>query len=172
MGYRIEATGEYFPTDHALREYFKSITGVPLSFGGEWMEMHGVDPVFEGPQATGGTFYQYSQFGGIEQAEDGKWYTKYVLGPIFTDNESSTAAEQEAAYKAQRDEEQARNVRGDRNGRLSRSDWTQLADSPVDKDAWAVYRQALRDLPAQTGFPWAIDWPLAPGEQPPITDRQ
>lgn len=172
MGYRIEATGEFFPTDHALRDYFRGRADVPMPVTLEWMNAFNVQSVFEGPQATGGTVYQYSQFAGIEQAEDGKWYTKYVLGPIFTDNESSTAAEQEAAYKAQRDEEQARNVRGDRNGKLSRSDWTQLADSPVDKDAWAVYRQALRDLPAQTGFPWAIDWPLAPGEQPPTTDRQ
>lgn len=161
-GFRIRSTGEYLQTEFALREYFRGITGVPTSFFGEWMEMHGVDPVFEGPQATGGTVYQHSQFGGIEQLSDGKWYTKYVLGPIFTDNESSTAAEQEAAYKAQRDEEQARNVRNDRNGRLSQSDWTQLADSPVDKDAWAVYRQALRDLPIQTGFPWAVDWPAQP----------
>jgi len=38
----------------------------------------------------------------------------------------------------------------DRNKRLAASDWTQLPDIPktVDKAAWAVYRQALRDLPA------------------------
>ena len=161
MGYRIEATGEYFPTDHALREYFKSITGVPLSFGGEWMEMHGVDPVFEGPQATGGTVYQYSQFGGIEQKEDGKWYTKYVLGPIFTDNEEATAAEQEAAYKARRDAEQATNVRNERNRKLTETDWrfrSDLTPSP----AWIDYCQALRDVPAQEGFPWDVTWPTQP----------
>lgn len=38
-----------------------------------------------------------------------------------------------------------------RNYELSRTDWTQVADSPADKAAWATYRQALRDLPAQGG---------------------
>ena len=38
-----------------------------------------------------------------------------------------------------------------RNARLVASDWTQVADAPVDKSAWATYRQALRDLPAQGG---------------------
>jgi len=53
-------------------------------------------------------------------------------------------------------------VRGDRNMLLSQSDWTQLADSTADKAAWAEYRQALRDITAQAGFPWTIDWPTQP----------
>lgn len=121
----------------------------------EWLDAHGADVVFEGPQATGGTVYQYSQRSGVEQV-DGKWYTKYILGPVFTDNE------QEAAYKAMKDAEQAANVRHTRNEKLKDCDWTQLADSPVDKAAWATYRQALRDITAQAGFPWTVDWPVAP----------
>lgn len=35
-----------------------------------------------------------------------------------------------------------------RNARLAQTDWTQVADAPVDAQAWATYRQALRDLPA------------------------
>lgn len=35
-----------------------------------------------------------------------------------------------------------------RNALLVASDWTQILDAPVDRDAWAVYRQALRDFPA------------------------
>jgi hypothetical protein len=52
-------------------------------------------------------------------------------------------------------------VRDQRNDLLSASDWTQLADAPVDKAAWATYRQALRDLPQQPGFP-DIDLPRSP----------
>ena len=126
----------------------------------EWLDAHGADIVFEGPQAAGGTVYQYSMRQGVEQL-DGKWYTKYVLGPIFTDGET-TAAEQEAAYKAMKDAEQAASVRRSRNGMLKDCDWTQLADSTADKTAWATYRQALRDVPAQTGFPWTITWPTQP----------
>jgi len=120
----------------------------------------GANVVFEGPQATGGTVYQYSMRQGVEQV-DGKWYTKYVLGPIFTNGET-TAAEQEAAYKAAKDAEQAKSVRNSRTEKLKDSDWTQIADSTADKAAWATYRQALRNVPTQAGFPWTIDWPVAP----------
>jgi len=126
----------------------------------EVLDSLGADVVFEGPQASGGTVYQFSQAAGVEQV-DGKWYTKYVLGPIFTDGET-TAAEQEAAYKAAKDVEQAKSVRDERTEKLKDSDWTQLADSTVDKAAWATYRTALRDVPTQAGFPWTIDWPVAP----------
>jgi len=42
---------------------------------------------------------------------------------------------------------------------LMQSDWTQVADAPVDQTAWAAYRQALRDIPAQAGFPQSVTWP-------------
>ena len=126
----------------------------------EVLEALGADVVFEGAQATGGTVYQYSQASGVEQV-DGKWYTKYILGPVFTDGET-TAAEQEAAYKARKDAEQAANVRNSRTEKLKDSDWTQIADSTADKAVWATYRQALRDVPTQAGFPWTITWPESP----------
>ena len=126
----------------------------------EVLEALGADVVFEGPQATGGTVYQYSQASGVEQV-DGKWYTKYVLGPVFTDGET-TAAEQEAVYKATKDAEQAKSVRASRGEKLKDCDWTQVADAPVDKAVWATYRQALRDITAQSGFPWTITWPVEP----------
>lgn len=53
-------------------------------------------------------------------------------------------------------------VRKDRNKLLSDSDWTQVADAPVDKTAWATYRQALRDITSQSGFPWTVEWPEQP----------
>lgn len=49
-----------------------------------------------------------------------------------------------------------------RNALLAASDWTQVADAPVNQAAWATYRQALRDLPDQAGFPTDINWPVAP----------
>jgi len=132
----------------------------------EVLEALGADVVFEGPQATGGTVYQTSVYGGIEQV-DGKWYTKWNLGPSFfdtTDAEGNvtTAAQNEAAYKAAKDAEQAKSIRSTRTEKLKDSDWTQIADSTADKAAWATYRQALRDITAQAGFPWTIDWPDAP----------
>ena len=49
-----------------------------------------------------------------------------------------------------------------RDKELSRTDWTQVADAPVDQAAWAVYRQALRDLPVRDADPRKIDLPVAP----------
>ena len=51
-------------------------------------------------------------------------------------------------------------VRKKRDLLLEESDWTQLVDAPVDRDAWARYRQALRDLPQQEGFPGEVVWPV------------
>jgi hypothetical protein len=49
-----------------------------------------------------------------------------------------------------------------RNLQLAQSDWTQLPDAPVDKAAWATYRQALRDLPTLNTDPRLIELPTKP----------
>lgn len=114
----------------------------------EVLEALGADVVLEGPQAQP-TRYQVTFADGVEQI-DGKWYTKYSV------------ADMDADAIAAKDAEQAKSVREQRNTKLSDCDWTQLADSTVDKTAWATYRQALRDVPLQTGFPWEITWPTQP----------
>lgn len=53
-------------------------------------------------------------------------------------------------------------VRAKRNSLLTLSDWTQLPDAPVDQTAWAAYRQTLRDITDQEGFPLNVEWPVAP----------
>jgi hypothetical protein len=108
----------------------------------------GGDVVFEGPQAQP-TRYQVGFADGVEQIE-GKWYTKYSVADM--DDEA----------KAAKDTEQAKAIRSQRTDKLKGSDWTQVADAPVDKAAWATYRQALRDITAQPGFPWDTQWPDAP----------
>lgn len=62
-------------------------------------------------------------------------------------------------------EEKEQAIRNERNLRLTFTDWTQLPDAPLtaeQKAAYAKYRQALRDVPAQSGFPDAIEWPEEP----------
>lgn len=56
----------------------------------------------------------------------------------------------------------AAEARAQRNALLAASDWSQLPDAPVDQAAWAAYRQALRDVPAQDDFPANIAWPQNP----------
>jgi hypothetical protein len=104
--------------------------------------------VFEGPQAQP-TRYQVAFRDGVEQIE-GKWYTKYSVSDM----------NQEA--KDALDTAQAKAIRQQRTEKLKDSDWTQIADSTADKTAWATYRQALRDITAQAGFPWTITWPETP----------
>lgn len=62
----------------------------------------------------------------------------------------------------QRFDSAALSIRQQRNDMLKDSDWTQIIDATADKAAWATYRQALRDVTAQAGFPWTITWPTPP----------
>lgn len=57
----------------------------------------------------------------------------------------------------------ASEARQQRNKLLAISDWTQLGDIPSEtKVKWQPYRQALRDLPSQSGFPESVIWPIEP----------
>tara|TARA_R110000764_G_scaffold210375_1_gene296306 strand:+ start:2136 stop:2486 length:351 start_codon:yes stop_codon:yes gene_type:complete len=55
-----------------------------------------------------------------------------------------------------------KSARAKRDRLLARSDWTQVADAPVNQAAWATYRQSLRDITQQDGFPNDVTWPVAP----------
>jgi len=61
--------------------------------------------------------------------------------------------------------ELAADIRAKRDALIAESDWTQLADSPftaAQKAVWASYREALRNIPQQAGFPSTITWPTQP----------
>ena len=91
-------------------------------------------------------------------AEAAVWRTlQGVDGTISSRDAGLLAAEEEARAAAA--------VRAARDGRLRSCDWTQAVDAPVDAAAWATYRQALRDIPEQAGFPFIIDWPAPPQPQ-------
>ena len=62
-------------------------------------------------------------------------------------------------------EELAAEARAKRDALLAECDWTQVLDAPIDaaaREAYRVYRQALRDIPEQEGFPYEIQWPAEP----------
>lgn len=86
--------------------------------------------------------------------ENGEWVTTWQVTTVDADEIAERLADESEI------------VREDRNQRLAGSDWTQLVDSPLtaaDKTAWATYRQQLRDLTSQAGFPWNVTWPSTPG---------
>lgn len=80
------------------------------------------------------------------QQEDGRWVQAWEVRPCTPEEQEQKAAQ----------------MRSIRTRLLAESDWTQLPDSPIDREAWGAYRQALRDVTAQPGFPWAVDWPVPP----------
>ena len=148
MQIRVRATGAVM-YESEFRAYQQANNGPTWGqTTTEVLDSLGADVVFEGPQAQP-TRYQVAFADGAEQIE-GKWYTKYSV------------ADMDAEAIAAKDAEQAKSVRNSRTQMLKDSDWTQVADAPVDKAAWATYRQALRDITAQDGFPWTIDWPEQP----------
>ncbi len=53
-------------------------------------------------------------------------------------------------------------MRAQRDRLLAESDWTQTNDAPVDRDAWANYRQALRDFPSTWEPSETADFPDPP----------
>jgi hypothetical protein len=159
--YRIRESGEIFTN---LAAQFPN-TSMPVSLTPEDFDALGIDPVFEGPQPTTTTPYEFIFRDGVEEIK-GKWFTKYSIGPVFTDYTDEdggihTAAEQELSYKAQKDAAQWDSVRTERNTRLADSDWTQLSDAPVNAADWATYRQELRDITGQAD-PFNITWPTRP----------
>lgn len=88
----------------------------------------------------------------VFSTEDQRWTQVWTVRDMTPEEISS------------REEGQASSVRGQRDSLLVQSDWTQGKDIPDNvSSTWAVYRQALRDIPGQTGFPWVIEWPTQPG---------
>ena len=80
----------------------------------------------------------------------------------FTSEEEAEWETEQAEYAANANARAAAEIRTERDAKLTDSDWTQVADAPVDKTAWATYRQSLRDVPSQSGFPGEVTWPTEP----------
>ncbi len=143
---RLRSDGSVI-TDHQFRAAHAA-TSFPPVLSEELLADFGADPVLEGPQPTL-TRYQTAAMDGVRQ-NGANWITNWI------------AVDMDADACAALDARQAETVRADRNARLAACDWTQLADAPVDDLAWAAYRQELRDVPIQAGFPWEVQWPVVP----------
>ena len=151
-----------FKAEHSTTSFPKQITTAIL-------DSYGYDAVLNGAAATVTAPYGVSTRDGVEQI-GGQWFTKFIAGPVFTDTTDdegnvTTAADNEAAYRASVDAAAGTSVRAERDQKLTASDWTQMADSPLASDKkteWATYRQSLRDLPTASGFPHTMTWPTEP----------
>lgn len=100
-------------------------------------------------------FYTYSQM--LE--------TPPETGGVLTANMMYDTSEMSLFFVMGSSINSAIGVRQTRDRLLADSDWTQLADAPLTatkKEQWATYRQALRDISSQPGYPDNVTWPTQP----------
>lgn len=147
--YRVRSTGEV-KSQGEVRSLYPN-TSFPSQWSVELVEELGLDPVFETPAPTV-TRYQTAYKDGVEQVA-GKWVWKWSIFEM--DDEA----------KAAKDAEAAKAVRADRDKRIAETDWIVIKNLELNQNVpgvWEVYRQELRDVPAQAGFPHEITWPSKP----------
>lgn len=148
--YRIRATGQ-LATQGEVRGMYPN-TSFPSQWTPALVEELGLDPVFESPTPTT-TRYQTAYKDGVEQDAQGRWLWKWSISEM--DDET----------KAAKNAEQAKAVRATRDGKLAECDWVVIKNLELNQNipgVWEVYRQGLRDVPAQAGFPHDITWPAKP----------
>jgi hypothetical protein len=125
-------------------------TSFPKRIPDEMLESYGIMPVAYTDMPSIDERTQSVEQESTPSLVDGAWTIGWTT--------SSKTVEEIAEYDA----DAAANVRAERDGLLAQSDWTQVADAPVDSTAWATYRQALRDVTDQASFPYDINWPTQP----------
>jgi hypothetical protein len=83
--------------------------------------------------------------------------TQDGLAALTDEEENELIAER----ATEANEHPAREARNERNLKLAETDWRASSDLTLPTE-WANYRQALRDIPSQSGFPNTITWPTEP----------
>ena len=160
MEYRVRSSGE-LKSQGEIRKLNPNVS-LPKVWNSNVYDTLGIDPVLETPKPDTTGDYKVVVRDGAEQDANSNWVQKWVEQDMFADTDDATKAEQEAAYQALVDAEAAESVRADRDARLAKTDWMGMSDVTMSAD-WATYRQGLRDVPAQSGFPHTITWPSEPG---------
>ena len=163
MEYRVRSSGTLM-TQGDLRK-LNSNMSLPKVWNDSVHDALGVDPVFKTPQPSPSGAYKIVVRDGVEQDANNNWVQKWVERDMFSDTTedgvTTTKAEHETAYQAELDANAAESVRADRDSRLAKTDWMGMSDVTMSAE-WATYRQALRDVPDQDGFPNMITWPDEP----------
>jgi len=145
-------------------------TSLPRVWTADICEFLGIDPVLAAPAPAASGEYKVVSRNGVVQDANGNWVEAYVERDMFSDYTTEegvtvTKAEQEQAYTARKNEEAATAVRAERDKLIASCDWMAIkafeGGTTVSAE-WATYRQALRDVSAQAGFPNDITWPTQP----------
>lgn len=166
MEFRVRSSGEV-KNQGEIRKLNPNVS-LPKVWGENVYEALGIDPVFETPKPDTTGDYKVVVRNGVEQDANNNWVQAWVEQDMFSDTTedgvTTTKAEHEAAYQARLDADAAYSVRAERDQKLKDTDWMALSDVTMTAE-WSTYRQALRDIPQQAGFPHTITWPTEPGAQ-------
>ena len=145
-------------------------TSLPRVWTSAICDSLGIDPVLAAPAPAASGEYKVVSRNGVVQDANGNWVEAYVERDMFADyvdedGVTVTKASQEEAYTARKDAEAATAARAERDGLIASCDWMAIkafeGGTTVSAE-WATYRQALRDVSAQEGFPNDITWPEKP----------
>lgn len=142
---------------YTLREMSEENTNVcfPEQIPDEDLALFGVYRVYIPPIPVYDHITQRVEWATVPTLIDGTW----TLGGDVVDK---TDVQLDSDNRSQ-----AKQIRNDRKVILRECDWTQGNDTPLSAaqvSAWAAYRQELRDISTQSGFPWNVVWPVAPTE--------
>jgi hypothetical protein len=159
--YRIRESGE-IKSQGEIRK-LHSNTSIPKIWNSNVCDDLGIDPILLTPKPESAEAYKHYARNGVEEDANGNWVEAWAERDMFseyTDDEGVThsKAEQETAYQAKLDATAAESARTDRDSRLAVTDFHGLTDT-VMSEAMTEYRQALRDVPEQAGFPHEVTWP-------------
>ena len=162
--YRIRSTGEV-KTQGQIRSMHPNVS-LPKVWNTNVNETLGIDPVIASPKPEPSGDYKTVVRNGVEQDANGNWVWAWTENDMFqeyTDEEGVThsVADQQAAYDAQNTATLAASERAKRDSLLKETDHFGLSDVTMSAEM-TTYRQALRDVPQQEGFPSTITWPTKP----------
>ena len=162
--YRNRSSGE-IKTDTELRAENKNMS-FPKAWNTSVHDALNVDPVLEAPAPEPSAAYKSVVRNGAVQDGKGNWVYAWKEQEMFTeytDEEGNvqTVAAQKTAYDTANTAALAATERAKRTALLMETDHYALADVTMP-DAMKTYRQALRDVPQQAGFPSNITWPDKP----------
>ena len=157
--YRIKETGQILSQGQVRKMH--SNTSLPRVWDANVCSALGIDPVLAAPKPEVTGYTQAIRNGATQDAK-GNWVTAWSVVDMFADTTedgvTTTKAEHEAAYQADLDAKAAESVRTQRDKLLADTDWHGLSDVTMSAEMTA-YRQALRDITAQAGFPNTVEWP-------------
>jgi hypothetical protein len=162
--YRIRSTGEV-KTQGQIRSMHPNVS-LPKVWNANVNETLGIDPVLASPKPDPSGDYKVVVRNGVEQDANGSWVWAWTENDMFqeyTDEDGVThsVADQQAAYDAQNTATLAASERAKRDSLLKETDHFGLSDVTMSAEM-TTYRQALRDVPQQAGFPNTITWPTKP----------